>query len=590
MSVILRLLGFLKKYWKRAIAAYICLLAATAFSLAIPRLVGNAVDLVVGRGEPRVLLFLALAVIGAAAFRGVFAYGQSYLAEWLSQRVAYDIRNVLYDCFQRLSASFHDRAQTGDLMSRATADVEVVRWFISFGVLRSAYLVVLFIAISIVLLSLNWKLALISFAFFPLIGFRAVTVSRRLRPLWLKIQQEIAALGTILQENLTGIRVVKAFSRREYEGDRFAAKAEVIYFQNLEANRQQAFNTPLMAFFLIIGIAAVLWYGGREVIAGRLSPGELTQCILYLQMMAMPVRLLGAIVNMFSRASSSGKRIFEILDAQSAVKEALHAFELPLAQGVVRFEGVSFSYDSVSPVLKKIDLEAKPGEVIALLGATGSGKSTIVNLLPRLYDASGGRITIDGIDIRDVTLSSLRSNVGIVQQDVFLFSATIRDNIAYGKADADLDSIIAVAKAARLHDFIESLPEGYSTWVGERGITLSGGQKQRLAIARTLLMNPRILILDDATSSVDAETELLIQQALIELMRGRTTFVIAQRLNTVRHANQILVLKDGEIMERGTHAELLQCDGIHRPIYQQQFRPQEDEYSYAERRGWAGAA
>lgn len=584
LRVILRLLGFLKKYWKRAIAAYVCLLAATGFSMLIPRLVGNAVDQVVASGEQRLVLLLALGVIGAAALRGLFTYGQTYLSEWLSQRVAYDLRNALYDRLQRLSAGFHDKAQTGELMSRATADVEGTRWFISFGVLRSAHLIVLLGIISFLLVSLNGRLALIAFACFPLLAVRAVIVSGRLRPIWLRIQEEIAALGAILQENLTGVRVVKSFARQSYESNRFAAQAQVVYRWDMDASRHQAFNTPLMSFILVVAIAALLWYGGRLVILGSLSAGELTQFILYLQMVAMPLRMLGPIVNMFSRAGSAGHRIFEILDARSDVTESPNAVELPPVKGHVRFEQVSFGYNSISPVLRNIDLETRPGEMLALVGATGSGKSTVVNLIPRFYDISGGRITIDGYDIRDLTLSSLRRAVGIVQQDIFLFSSTIYDNIAYGKEGATPEEVVAVARAARLHDFIESLPQKYETWVGERGVTLSGGQKQRVAIARTLLLNPPILLLDDATSSVDVETEYLIRQALSALMQGRTTFVIAQRLETVRNADQILVLKDGEILERGRHEELLQREGLYRQIYLQQFQDQEEGYLSAAQR------
>jgi len=574
--ILLRSMGFLRKYWKMVILAYVCLFFAQGFALAIPYLLKEVIDTGLAKGEQGFLILAALSIIAASALRGLFAYGQTYLGEYISQKVAYDMRNALYDRFQRLSFSFHDTAQTGQLMSRATADVEAVRMLVAMGSLRSIQFLVMFLATCTILVSLNWSLALLTFAALPFVAYRAILVSGRLRPMWLKVQEQIAALGTILQENLSGIRVVKAFAQEDYESAKFSSKANELYATSYYTGQQQAFNSPLMTFILAVVTGVILWYGGREVIEGRLSLGGLVGFNLYLANLAMPVRTLGFMVNTVSRAISAGERIFEILDAESAVKEKSDAVALNEIQGHVRFENVSFGYNSVSPILRRVDLEAKPGEMVALLGATGSGKSTVVNLIPRFYDVTSGRITVDGIDVRDVILASLRSHVGTVQQDVFLFTATIRDNIAYGAPDATMEQIVEAAKVARIHDFIISLPDGYDTWVGERGITLSGGQKQRVAIARTLLMNPRILILDDSTSSVDTETEYLIQQALQSLMKGRTTFVIAQRLRTVKNADQILVLQDGEIVERGRHEDLLAEGGIYRQIYDLQLRDQEE--------------
>jgi len=461
-------------------------------------------------------------------------------------------------------------------MSRATQDVEAIRFFVSIGSIRTLFIIATLVGICTILAMINWQLTLISLACLPIVAYRAATIGMKLRPIWMNIQEGIAKLGIILQENLSGVKVVKAFSHERYESAKFREQAARLYEDSLLSSKIQAFNTPLMTFVFVLASGLIIWYGGREVIAGRLTAGELTQFYFYLAMLVMPVRMLGYMVNLVSRGISAGERVFEILDAESAVKEAPNAIELRDVKGVVRFEGVSFGYDSVSPVLKNINLEARPGEMVALLGPTGSGKSTLVNLIPRFYDVTEGRITIDGIDIREVTLSSLRRNVGIVQQDVFLFSATIAENIAYGAVNASREDIIAAAKAAYLHDFIESLPEGYDTWVGERGLTLSGGQKQRLAIARTLLVDPRIIIFDDATSSVDTETEYLIQRALRELIRGRTTFVIAQRLQTVKDADQILVLEGGTIVERGTHYQLLREGRIYPQIYELQLRDQEE--------------
>jgi len=576
MRILIRLLGFLKQYWRRVLFAYICLFASIAFALGVPELIKRAIDTGISTADQVFLILAGLLIVGVSLFRGGFAFGQTYLGEFISQRVAYDIRNLIYDRIQRLSFAFHDKAQTGQLMSRATQDVEAVRMFVSTGALRVVQMVVMFVAICVVLLLMNWQLALISLACMPPIGYLAYTRGVTLRPIWMSIQQGIAVLGTVLQENLSGVRVVRAFSREQHEGAKFEGEARKLYGHSLRAAKIMAVNTPLMTFLFIVASGLILWYGGREVVGGRLTTGELSQFYLYVAMLGMPIRMLGFMVNLFSRAMSAGQRIFEILDAESAVKEAPDAIELPPVDGLVRFDGVSFSYDSLSSVLDNIDLKARPGEVIALLGATGSGKSTVVNLIPRFYDVTSGSITIDGIDIRDVALASLRRNVGIVQQDVFLFSATIRDNIAYGAVDASREEIVAATKAAHLHDFIESLPEGYDTWVGERGFTLSGGQKQRLAIARTLLVNPRILIFDDSMSSVDTETEFLIQQALRELMKGRTTFVIAQRLQTIKYADQILVLAQGRIAERGTHSQLLKEGRIYPQIYELQLRDQEE--------------
>lgn len=576
MKILLRELSFLKKYWRRVVLAYVCLFGSTAFTMMTPWLVKEAIDLGLVRRDVGFLVWMGLAIVGAAALRGIFAFGQTYLGEYLSQMVAYDIRNAIYERLQRLSYAYHDQQQTGQLMSRATADVEAVRMFTNMGTLRIVSIFMMFVVACLLMVSLNWRLTLLVFALLPIIVYRAISVTLKLGPAWLAIQEGIAALGTILQENLSGVRVVRAFAREEQENAKFGEKAIMLRDVSFVTNRMQSSNSTLMNFLLLCVTTIILWYGGREVIAGRLSLGGLVAFNSYLILLAMPVRILGWMANILSRAYSAGERIFEILDAESAVTEKPGALELSSARGHVRFERVSFGYNSISPVLRDITFEAKPGQVVALLGATGSGKSTIVSLLPRFYDVTSGAITIDGVDVRDVTLASLRGNVGIVHQDLFLFAATIRDNIAYGRTDASQQEIEDAAKVARIHDFIVSLPDGYDTWVGERGITLSGGQKQRVAIARTLLADPRILIFDDSTSSVDMETEYLIQQALADLMKGRTTFVIAQRLRTVKNADLTLVLREGRMVERGTHEALLDQGGFYREIYELQLKDQEE--------------
>jgi len=550
--------------------AFLCLLVSTALSLAIPRILGEGIDVVLGSGERSFLVLAAAVVIGASALRGISAYGQTYLTEVVSQRTSYDIRNALYDRLQRLSFAFHDQNQTGQLMSRATVDVEAVRLFFGWGLLNIIQVIILFIGISYLLVTMDWKLALLTLPFLPAVGWRAITVSRRLRPIWLKIQQLMAALGTTLEENLTGVRIVKSFSRQKEESRKFSAEAKVLYDEHINAARLRAFNMPLMVFLISLAIAPILWYGGRQVIAGNLTIGNLIQFILYLGMMAMPIRRLAFVSNLLSRTLSAGQRVLEILDTESAVQEKPGAIEISDLKGEVSFEDVSFSYNAMAPALDNVSFSVRPGELVALLGGSGSGKSTIASLIPRFYDISHGRITIDGIDIRDVTLTSLRRNVGIVQQDIFLFSATIRDNIAYGAVDADMEQIEAAAKAAQLHDFVISLPDGYDTWVGERGITLSGGEKQRLAIARTLLINPAILILDDSTSSVDAATEHLIRKALDKLIKGRTVFIITHRLPIIKSADLILTLKEGRIVERGKHRQLMSKNSLYRELYHSQ--------------------
>jgi ATP-binding cassette subfamily B protein len=575
MRIFLRVATLFLKYWRRALLAYFCLFAGAGLALVIPKLTGEGIDLALSSGGSSSLLLIAVAVAGVGLLRSVFSYWQTYLSEYLSQKVSYDLRNLFYNRLQSLSYSFHDHSQTGQLMSRATVDVEGVRMFVGFALLRGVYFIILMIAITVILLTLDWKLALISLSVLPFISFRTIVINRKLRVLWTKIQQGLGVLGTIVQENLTGVRVVRAFSREDSESKKFRNQAETIYNQEIEANNLLAANSPLMSFALFLAMAGILWYGGRLVIGGTMTHGEMAQFLLYLVMFSMPIRMLGWMVTLFSRAIASGRRIFEIMDAVSPVRDKPGAIDITEVEGIVRFEGVTFGYDSNETILNDVSFEARPGQVIALVGTSGSGKSTIANLVPRFYDVTSGRITIDGIDIRDLSLTSLRQNIGIVHQDTFLFSATIRENISYGRPDASFKEIVEAARIARLHDFIISLPDGYDTLIGERGITLSGGQKQRLAIARTILLNPRILIMDDSTSSVDTETEYLIQQTLAELSLGRTTFIIAHRLRSVQMADLILVMEDGQVVERGSHEELLTRDGLYQQLYNLQFQHQE---------------
>jgi ABC-type multidrug transport system fused ATPase/permease subunit len=592
MPIHLRLLGSAWPYrWLLALTLA-ATAAMTAMQVATPQLLkfavdtgfditntynadGDIIDSVVD-GNMGTLAMVSGLLLLAAVLRGVFTYGQSYLAEKISQAIAYDFRNEIFDHLQRLSYAYHDSSEIGQIMSRATQDVEGVRMFVGMAVVRLLSIVALVGVSAAFMLSLNVKVALVALAFMPVIAIQSGVISLWMRPMWMKVQDLHGQISTVLQENLTGMRVVKAFSREEHEQEKFDEKAQELFEVSFRTTLIQAWNNPTMLSLWLLSMGLVFWIGALEINAGNMTPGDMVAFQVYLTLLQMPVRMLGFIVNMFARAHSAGERIFDILDAESAVVEAPGAQPIDVTSGAVEFDDVSFGYDADTPVLQNVTINAAPGEMIALLGPTGSGKSTVVNLLPRFYDVATGAVRIDGQDVRDVTVESLREAIGIVQQDVFLFPATIRDNIRYGRPDATDEEVEAAATAARIHDFIDSMPDKYETWVGERGSTLSGGQRQRVAIARTILLNPRVLVFDDSTSSVDMRTEFLIQEALNNLMEGRTTFVIAQRLRTVQQADQIIVLRDGLIVERGKHDVLLEAGGLYREIYDLELRDQEE--------------
>jgi len=571
MKSLFRMLRYLRRYWQTTLAAYVSLVLSSATMLVTPRLLQVLIDQgIATKDMPRVVK-LAVAMVGLVLVGALFRFLQGYLSEKASQGVAYDLRNELFAQIQRLSFSYHDRAQTGQLMTRATNDVEMVRQFTGMGFLQLLNAIVMLVGSVGFLVSMNWRLSLIVLLIVPL----ALTVfgffATRARPMFTVVQQKLSALNTVLQENLAGVRVVKAFAREAYETARFGDTNVELRDTNVRVGKMIAFVMPLILAIANLGTLAVVWLGGLQVIGGALTIGELVAFNAYLLMLMMPVGMLGMILAMISRAGASAERVWDILQAQIKVKDKPDATPLPSVQGEVAFGNVSFRYfGSGENVLSHVSFVARSGQTVALLGATGSGKSTVINLIPRFYDVTEGWVTVDGHDVRDVTLESLRSQIGIVLQETTLFSGTIRDNIAFGRPDAQMVEVVAAAKAAEAHDFITEFPDGYDTWVGERGVTLSGGQKQRVAIARALLTNPRILILDDSTSSVDLTTEGRIQAALEELMKGRTSFVIAQRISTVLNADQILVLERGRVVTQGTHEELMETSPIYADIYYSQ--------------------
>ena len=622
-----RAIRYLTHYGRQAALPYIFLIIATLSQLVVPHLIRNVIDAVTSgyvanqvlnglakipanlvsaalpkileatgkdasltldqlkvqltadiNNAPRTLINALIFILIFAALRGLFAFLQTFWAEKNSQSVAYDLRNDLYAKIQRLSFSYHDKNQTGQLMIRATDDVEKVRLFIGQGLLQLVGAVILLTGTIIILFSTNVSLAWTAMPILPVALVLFMIFGSASQPLFIKVQQKLSALNTILQENLAGVKVIKAFTREQEQQTKFRTAADATMNQAIAVSRLFTFLFPLVFLIANLGQAAILYFGGKQIILGLLSLGEWQEFSLYLIYLFFPVAQFGFIITQMGQAAASADRIFEILDTKNDITDKPDAIMLPDVTGTVKFENVTFRYfGGGEPVLKNVSFTANPGETIALLGATGSGKTTIINLLPRFYDPSEGKITIDGHDLRDLKLESLRSHIGIVLQETTLFSGTIRENIAFGKPEASQAEIEAAAKAAQAHDFIMSFPEGYNTHVGERGTTLSGGQKQRVAIARALLLNPRILILDDSTSSVDLNTEAQIQKALDSLMRGRTSFVIAQRISTVINADKIIVLDKGEIVAEGRHQDLMEDSPIYAEIYNSQILAHEKE-------------
>jgi len=578
LRILVRLLRYTGKYWAWTMLGVAAMCGGLVTRLVVPHLIQRAIDFGIFGQDSALLLRMVGYILLAAVVGGLIRFVDRYSMEYMCQRVIYDLRNRLYDHLQTLSFSFYDEAHTGQLMSRVTADVETLRRFVSRGIIGFLENTLLLVSVVIILFRYHAGLAAASLVMLPFLAWAVVQFGRKVRPAYWAIQAQVATMTATLQENITGVRVVRAYAREAEEEAKFEVENRAYQDKQLTAVRLSAFYLQLMDFLSNFGIAVILLYGGRLVISQALTIGTLVAFTSYLTQLMMPLRMVGFIVSLSQRATAAGERVFEILDTKPEIQDEADAQPLPPVEGRVTFERVSFGYGHTPDelVLHEIDLEVPAGTTVALLGATGSGKSSIINLVPRFYDPTAGRVLIDQHDIKHVTLESLRRQIGMVLQETFLFSASIRENISYGRSSATQREIEEAAKAAHIHDFIISLPDGYNSRIGERGVGLSGGQKQRVAIARALLMDPAVLVLDDSTSSVDTETEHLIQKALVNVMRGRTTIVIAQRLSTIKNADEIVVLDQGRIVERGTHADLLGQEGIYRQIYDLQLRQQEE--------------
>jgi ABC-type multidrug transport system fused ATPase/permease subunit len=598
-----RLIGYISKYWELK-AILILILFTTASTAISPAIVGNIIDIIraVAEGSPiepgvgvgglayqllspfaetlsstrgmdtgRATLFVfSFTLVILALLEGGMSYMQRYLLTIISQRAGFDMRDDMYNSLLEQSFSFYDHQRTGQLMARATGDINMLGRFFNMAFRMAISNILILATVVYSMSSLSTELTIIAMVTIPFLLFTTSSFSKRVRPMWKAVREQNGVLTSVLQENLSGLRVVRGFSREEYEEEKFGAEVQKFFDINVTMARVRAFFMPLASLISSVGIVIIIWYGGRQVITGALTLGTVLAFYFYMSRLMGPVRMLGFMTSMFVRAQAAAERVFEIVDAEIDVHDKDDALEFMTVEGHLVFKDVWFSYDGENMVLKDIDLDVKPGQTIAILGATGSGKSSIINLIPRFYDVSKGSIKLDGLDIRDITIKNLRSHIGIVRQDPYIFSTTLRENIAYGVESASMKGIEEAARQAKIHEFIASLPEGYDTKVGERGVTLSGGQKQRVAIARALLKNPKILVLDDSTSSVDTQTEYEIQQALDQLLENRTTFVITQRLSSIKKADYIIVLEDGAIAEEGSHEHLMELDGIYRKLYDTQ--------------------
>lgn len=576
MKSVRRLWPYFKRGWPLVTLSLVQIGTVSLLGLATPLIIRWVVDRVLEQGNWNWLAPGALAIVGVSLLSGVLRFSMRWCMELVTQRVIADLRAQLYEHIQRLSFGFFDKAQTGELMSRVTADVDTLRqafgWALVNGMMHLLGATFTIVAMFV----LDWQMALAALFYLPLLIHAVRAFSKRMGPASTAIQVQTATLSAAIQENVAGVRVVRAFAREPEEIEKFHLENDEFQRVNLHAIRTMSFWNNYMNFLTALGAVSILWYGGFRVMNGVMTVGTLIAFNTYVMNLTGPIRMVGFMIATWSRAAAGAERIFELLDTKSDVQERPNAKELGRVRGEVLLEDLSFSYDGQTSILEGVTISAAPGERVAILGMTGSGKSTLVNLIPRFYDPTVGRVLIDGLDIREVTLDSLRQNIGMVMQETFLFSTTLKENIAYGRPHAKMEEITAAAKAAQIHDFIMSLPDKYETMVGERGVGLSGGQKQRIAIARALLLNSPILIMDESTSAVDVQTEHLIQEAMDRVMEGRTSFVIAQRLSTIMNADKVVVLDGGQVAEEGAHAQLLAQDGLYRTIYDLQLKPAEE--------------
>jgi ABC-type multidrug transport system fused ATPase/permease subunit len=565
-STFLRLVGFLRPYKTSMIISIVLAIGSQGAALAAILLTRSVVNLLHHDQLNRLPWFVGL-VVALGVARALMMSGRRLIAGKQALLVEMDMRTAIYAKLVRLSFGFYDRHQTGQLMSRATVDLQGVRFFLGYGLIFFFQHIFTIIGVGIVVFLISWKLALITIAIAPVLVAVAYRYSHVSHPLLRDVQQKMADVATVAEENIVGVHVVKSFAQEDAELAKFNRSSEEVFGLSVRANRQRAFYIPILSFLPLLAQAAILLVGGRMVARGALSLGDFVVFNLFLALLVMPLRQLGMWIGQAQRATASGERIFQVLDEPEDIRDAPDAQELPPGPGLVTFEHVTFGYDAERPVLHDLDLELTAGKIVALIGHTGSGKTTVASLVPRFYDVQQGRVMIDGNDVRELTLTSLRREIGVIAQDPFLFSATVSENIAFGRPDATAEDIERAARLAQAHEFIAALPAGYDTVIGERGITLSGGQRQRVAIARALVVDPRVLILDDATASVDATTEANIREGLREAMRGRTTIIIAHRLSTIALADEVVVLEDGRIAARGTHDDLVDSNDVYREIY-----------------------